>query len=104
MVPPRTEFYSEPLDMEGNTRLVVEARVLAVPGHPPAAATVEVHGTDDGIAEGNIWVIERHRLTLDPGAWERCTYPKMRQYVRVKASAMTLDGKCSVEIRLTRLP
>src|SRR5690349_24345360 len=51
-------YYSEPFDMEGNTRLRVEAHLLDLPRQPTAPVSVRVQGTDDGKAEKKNWVVE----------------------------------------------
>ena len=103
-VMPGIPHYSEPFDMEGNTGLLVEVRLLKEPFHPLALASVHVQGTDDGQAEKKNWVVEGNEMALSPGAWERRTFRDVRQQVRVVADPHTPGGLGRIEIRLTRLP
>jgi hypothetical protein len=104
MVPPRTDGYSEPFDMQGHTRLGVEALVMGLPDRSPATATFEVHGTCDGAAEPQRWAVEGPALTLALGVWERRAYYDVRPFVRLRAVDLPPGGPWSVGIRLTRLP
>jgi len=103
-VTPGTPHYSEPFDMEGNTGLLVEVRLLKEPFHPLALASVHVQGTDDGKAERKNWVVEGKEIRLSPGTWERHTLREVRQQVRVVAAAYTPGEAGRIEIHLTRLP
>jgi len=99
-----TPHYSEPFDMEGDTSVRVEARLLDLPPHPQAHVSLRVQGTADGEAERKIWVDDGAEFRLSPGAWQRRTLRDVRQQVRVVADAHTPGGVGRIEIRLTRLP
>ena len=101
---PGTPHYSEPFDMEGARSLLVEARVLERPPHPPAHVSIRVQGTNDGKAEKKTWADEGAAMHLSPRVEYRAIFNDTRGAVRVVTDSLAPGGVGRIEIRLTRLP
>jgi hypothetical protein len=100
----RSPLYSDSFDMEGNTRLLVEARLLPDASLPSSHAILWVQGTDDGKSEKRNWVYARPAIDLDSGTMERREFHDLRGTVRVVVDPLApMDPDC-IQVRLTRLP
>jgi hypothetical protein len=91
-------------DMEGCTRLRVEARMWEGSPQSRRFASLRVQGTDDGSLEKKTWVDEGDAIPLLAGTWERRTLSGVRRQVRVVDEARASGAPGRIEIRLTRLP